>query len=383
MVTAHTSVSALGADHDEVLSALAQGVTALGPGPALPFETRCGAVKTTLSPLPAELARYDTRIARLVAHLVADLEADIARARNTWGPARVGVFLGTSTAGILETEAAWRALAAPGGELPSGYEFSTQHAYDGMLVVARALTGLRGPGHVVSTACTSGAKVLGAAARLIALGAIDAALVGGVDTLCDLTLHGFHALGALSARACRPFSSERDGISIGEGGALMLLERRGEARARLIAVGESSDAHHISAPHPDGIGARTAMASALAMAGVSAAEVGHVNAHGTGTVLNDQAEARAIEAVLGRDVPVVSTKGYCGHTLGAAGAIEAVLTALALEVGWIPASVGAGPLDASLPIHVAQSRLTVKARYALSNSLAFGGNNTSVLLGAP
>lgn len=373
----------MGQHQTAVLAALSSGTSMLSGSPdALPFATFCGEVRTPLEALPPHLARYDTRIARFLSHLLLALEADLARTRERWRSSRIGIFLGTSTAGIRNTEMAWRHLRAT-GRRPDDYSFTTQHAFDAILVVAREMSGFAGPAFVASTACTSGAKVLGSAKRLIELGVIDAAIVGGVDTLCELTLRGFHALGALSAGPCRPFAADRDGISIGEGGALMLVERTGEPRARLLAVGESSDAHHISAPHPDGIGAQSAMASALHQAGVAATDIGHVNAHGTGTALNDQAEARAIRAVLGSAVPVVSTKGFCGHMLGAAGAMEAVLAMLSLEHGWVPKSIGADPLDSELGINVVQARSTITARYALSNSLAFGGNNTSVLLGAP
>jgi 3-oxoacyl-[acyl-carrier-protein] synthase-1 len=212
---------------------------------------------------------------------------------------------------------------------------------------------------------------------------VDAVLVGGADSLCQTTLRGFRALGLLSDGPSRPFSRERCGINIGEGAAFALLERRGHG-PRLLGAGESSDAYHMSTPDPEGRGARIAMETALADAGVSPADVGYVNAHGTGTRTNDAMEARAIRAVFGAADPiVVSTKGYVGHTLGAAGATEAVFTLESLHGGWTPASAGADPVDPELGIDVATQPRAVELRLALSNSFAFGGSNVSLLFGAP
>jgi 3-oxoacyl-[acyl-carrier-protein] synthase-1 len=236
---------------------------------------------------------------------------------------------------------------------------------------------------MISTACTSGAKPLGSAWRLITAGVLDAAIVGGVDTLCTMTLHGFESLQALDRGPCRPFHRDRLGISIGEGGALLLLERDGDGRVRLESVGETSDAYHISAPHPEGHGAEAAMRQALAFAGRRPDDVDHINAHGTGTKLNDTAEAKAIGRVFSRPIPVVSTKCYTGHTLAAAGAIESVFAAMAIEEGWIPPALQAEPLDPDVQLNVPTQRTTGSFKTVLSNSFAFGGNNVSVLLGAP
>ena len=245
------------------------------------------------------------------------------------------------------------------------------------------LTGARGPAWMTSTACTSGAKPFASAQRLMQAGLIDAAIVGGVDTLCQMTLHGFEALQALDREPCRPFHKDRLGISIGEGGALAVVDRGGDARVVVEAVGESSDAYHISAPHPEGHGALAAMQRALALAGREPGDVDHVNAHGTGTKLNDTAEAKAIGAVFEDRVPVVSTKGYTGHTPGAAGAIEFAFAAAAVEEGWIPPGIGAAPLDHGVALHVPTEVVRGTFRRVLSNSFAFGGNNVSVLVGAP
>jgi len=236
---------------------------------------------------------------------------------------------------------------------------------------------------MASTACTSSGKPFASAARLMRAGLIDAAIVGGIDTLCTMTLLGFQSLQALDRRACRPFHAERGGISIGEGGALALVEREGDPRVLVTGVGETSDAYHISAPHPEGRGAHAAMAAALAQAGRAPEDVDHVNAHGTGTRLNDAAESTAIAGLLGREVPVVSTTGFTGHTLGAAAAIEFAFAACAIEEGWIPPSLGADELDPAIELCVPARLTRGRFRSVLTNSFAFGGNNVTLLVEAP
>jgi 3-oxoacyl-[acyl-carrier-protein] synthase-1 len=290
--------------------------------------------------------------------------------------------MGTSTAGADTTERAYRAFLDD-GVFPSQYDFLRQHTFGAVLHVVAELAGVRGPAWMVSTACTSSAKPFASAQRLFAAGLADAAIVGGIDTLCSMTLCGFQSLQALDRQACRPFHRDRAGISIGEGGALVLLERHGDARVLLEGVGESSDAWHVSAPHPEGAGARAAMIAALAQAGRVATDVDHVNAHGTGTRLNDSAEAKAIASVFGSTIPVISTKGYTGHTLGGAGATEFVFAAAAIEEGWIPASLHAHPVDPQIGVHVPGTVTRGRFRRVLSNTFAFGGNNVSLLLGEP
>ncbi len=382
-VTAYSVLSALGATREQNLQALAAGRTGLGPPPfELPFSTAVGAVATELPELPAGLAPWSTRLARMTAQLVAQLDEPLRRARARWRPERIAVLLGTSTAGADSTERAYQTFVAEGA-FPDRYDFLRQHTFGAALHVVSALTGATGPAWMVSTACTSSAKPFASAMRLMQAGLIDAAIVGGVDTLCQMTLHGFEALQALDRGACRPFHKDRLGISIGEGGALALIERTGDARVLIEGVGESSDAYHVSAPHPEGRGALAAMQLALQQAGRRPEDVDHVNAHGTGTRLNDSAEAKAIGSVFENQIPVVSTKGYTGHTLGAAGAIEFVFAASAIEEGWIPPSLGAEPIDPEIRLQVPTSVVRGTFRRVLSNSFAFGGNNVSVLVGAP
>jgi len=382
-VTGYAVLSALGGTRAEHLAALAAGRTGLGPSPLpLSFATAVGAVHTPLPDLPAALEPWSTRIARMTAHLLEQIDEPLRRARQRWRPERIGILLGTSTGGGESTERAYRKFLAD-GTFPGRYDFLRQHTFGALLHVVRTLTGATGPAWMVSTACTSSAKPLASAWRLISSGMLDAAIVGGVDTLCAMTLTGFESLQALDRVPCRPFCKDRSGVSIGEGGALALVEREGDARVLIEGVGETSDAYHISAPHPEGEGARAAMSEALALAGCRAEDIDHVNAHGTGTRLNDAAEAKAIRAVFGSPLPVVSTKGFTGHTLGAAGAIEFAFAAYAIEEGWIPPSVGANPLDPELGLNVPHQLVRGRFRRVISNSFAFGGNNVSVLVGAP
>jgi len=381
-ITAFSLCNALGTTTAEVLANLRAGGSGLSPASFdLPFETWCGAVRDALEPVPARLVAYDTRQVRIGLRVLEEIRPQVELAARRWGKDRVALILGTSTGGLEETERAYNGWRRT-GSLPAGFDWERKHSMSALLEVFRAETGLRGPGFVVSTACSSSGKVFASARRLIDAGLCDAALVGGVDTLCQTTLRGFSSLGVLAPGPCKPFSSERRGISIGEGGALALLEREGSAPVALLGCGETSDAHHMTAPAPDGSGALAAMARSLASAGLAPAQVDYVNAHGTGTVLNDAAEAKAIRALLGEEVPVSSTKGYTGHMLGAAGATEALFSVAAIEQGFIPGSTGAWPLDAELRVRIACERLEVPCRVVVSNSLAFGGSNVSLVFGA-
>lgn len=382
-VTAYAAGNALGLSTREVLAGLSAGRSGLKAcGWDLPFATSCGEVPVPLAPLPTQWSAYDSRVARIALAVLTEVAPAVKKAIARWGADRVGVVLGTSTGGILETERAFASHRVQGA-LPASYDFERQHSFHGVVDLVRLATGARGPGYVVSTACSSSGKVLGAARRLLLAGLVDAVLVGGADSLCKTTLCGFHSLEVLSQKPCRPFGAGRDGTTIGEGAALLLLEREGDGPARLLGVGESCDAHHMSHPHPEGQGAEAAMAGALSQAGLSPRDVDHVNAHGTATPLNDAAEGKAITRLLGDQVPVVSTKGYTGHLLGAAASTEAVFAVAAIEQGWIPASLGADPLDPALTLNVGRERRELRCRTVLSNSFAFGGSNVSVLFGAP
>jgi 3-oxoacyl-[acyl-carrier-protein] synthase-1 len=381
-ITAYAACCALGMTSTQVLANLYAGRTGLRRGAFdVPFETAVGALPEALCPLPTALSAYDTRLARMAALLADELRAALASAQRRYAAERIAIVVASSTAGMETTERAFEAHVRH-GSLPAGYAFEQAHAFGALVDVLRVRSGARGPGYVVSTACSSGNKVFGAAQRLLDAGMADAVLVGGIDTLCQITVRGFHSLGILSARPCRPFGRDRDGTSIGEGGALLLIEREGPGRARLLGVGETSDAHHMTQPLPDGAGAQAAMRAALADAGVRATDIDYVNAHGTGTLQNDEAEAIAIEALFGSELPVVSTKGFTGHMLGAAASIEAVFAIAALERAQLPQNLGADPADPKLHIHIPVSAFARTCRYVLSNAFAFGGSNAAVLFGA-
>ncbi|MBL9101413.1 MAG: beta-ketoacyl-ACP synthase [Myxococcales bacterium] len=383
VITAMSLCNGMGARTAEVLASLRAGRSGLAACPdwlGLAWPATVGALPERLPELPARLADYDTRQTRIAALALDELMPAIVKARARWGRDRVAVILGTSTGGIGASELAYAHHAAH-GSLPAGFTAERSHALDAVVPVVAALAEVTGPGYVLSTACSSSARVFAAAQRLLMLGVCDAAIVGGVDSLCQLTVRGFASLEVLAPGPCRPFSRERAGINIGEGAALCLLERTGEGPARLLAVGESSDAHHMTSPHPEGLGARLAMERALAQAGLLPGAVDHVNAHGTGTRQNDAAEGAAIAALFGPGMTVAATKGYTGHMLGAAGATEVGFAIAAIEEGVAPASAGSAPLDEEIPVRVTTAAAPMRTRVVLSNSFAFGGSNVSVLVG--
>jgi len=380
-VTAYAASNALGTTTRDVVAALRAGRSGLGPCPLdLPFETPTGAFPAPPPALPPSLSAWDSRTTRIAVAGLDEILPVIGRAVARHGAERVALIVGTTTAGLARTEDAYH-QARRNGSLPADYDLHRQHSFGAMLEALRRMTGVAGPCLAVSTACSASAKAVGCAQRLLATGVVDAALVGGVDALSQTTLRGFHSLQILSPVFCRPFSRERRGINIGEGAAYLLLERRGDAAVHLLGVGESSDAHHMSAPDPTGDGARAAMAAALAQAEVSPDDVDYINAHSPGTRLNDLSEGLAVSGLFGRRVPIASTKGYTGHLLGAGGATEAVFSIVAVEQGWIPRSVGADPVDAELGLEVPTARIDKPCRRVLSNSFAFGGSNVSLLFG--
>lgn len=335
----------------------------------------------------SDLGVYDCRNNRL-AQL--GLEADdfagaVAGARKRYGAARIGVFVGTSTSGILEAELAYRRRDPQTGALPPGFHYAeTQNTFSLADFVRRYLA-LEGPACAVSSACSSTAKVFGNSARMIAAGVCDAAVVGGVDTLCLTTLYGFHSLELTSRGPCRPFDAERDGISIGEGTGFALLERMPAATGAavaLVGIGESSDAYHMSTPHPDGLGAKLAMERALASAGLEPSAIDYVNLHGTGTRTNDAAEDRAVSDLFNAVTPCSSTKGATGHLLGAAGITEIIISILAIEHGLMPGSAHTRRIDPAMRSNYLIEPRKARVRRVLSNSFGFGGSNCSVVLGA-
>lgn len=388
-IIAYQCVSAAGDDVETLYQSLLANTCGLSPLRLfpLPFETVVGEV---VSPLPAirpELEAYDCRNARLALKALEQggFRTQVEQAVLRYGSERVGVVLGTSTSGIHDSQDAYVHLLRE-GVMPSSFRFLQSQTAQATADFLRLELGLRGPCYAISTACSSSAKALGAGQRLLAAGVCDAVLVGGVDSLCRLTLHGFHSLQLVSATACRPMDLDRQGINIGEAAALLLLERpaaHNQACPRLLAVGESSDAHHMSAPHPEGLGAALAMEQALRLAGRAAGEVDYINLHATASPLNDLAEARAVARVFPEPPPCGGVKGQIGHTLGAAGAAEAVACLLALARGFLPGTCGFKRPDPACPCPVvAEPRLDRAPRLVLSNAFGFGGNNASVLLEA-
>lgn len=335
--------------------------------------------------LPAGLRDLDSRNNRL-AQLALEQDgfsALVSRCRDRYGPERIGLFLGTSTSGIRETERAYAARDPDTGDLPPGFDFRHTQPIFSTVDFVRRLLGLHGPSLSVSTACSSSAKVFAAAHRYMHAGLCDAALVGGVDSLCLTTLYGFNALQLVSSEPCRPWDAGRDGISIGEAAGYSLLERydSGTGDIAVLGYGESSDAYHIASPHPQGAGAALAMQGSLDRAGLDCTAVDYINLHGTGTRMNDLSEDTALRRVFPSPPPFSSTKGWTGHTLGAAGITEAVIACLALEQGFMPGTLNTtrpdGALSGALLLENRQSPVNV----VLSNSLGFGGSNCSLLLG--
>jgi len=348
------------------------------PDRALPL----GSVDAALPDMPADLAHRDTRNNRLLMLAAREIEDDIRAAIARFGAARIGVVVGTSTTGIEE---ATRGIATRGvtGAWPDAYRYADQELGAPAAFLSEWL-GIAGPSYGISTACTSGARALLTAGRLLRLGLCDAVVCGGADTLCRLATNGFHALEATDAGRCLPFSRARRGINIGEAAALFLMTRDA-APVTFLGGGASSDAHHMSSPEPEGRGATEAMRRALAAAGIDAGAIDYVNLHGTATEHNDAMESRAVAAMFARPVPCSSTKALTGHTLGAAGALEAAFCWLALTDAErrLPPHVWDGDADPALPplaFTRAGDTLGPGRRHLMSNSFAFGGNNASLVL---
>ncbi|HYB64929.1 MAG TPA: beta-ketoacyl-[acyl-carrier-protein] synthase family protein [Steroidobacteraceae bacterium] len=389
-LTAFTATSCLGRGLGATFAALEGARTGLAPCrfETVTLDTHVGEVAGVDDErLPGELEEFECRNNRLaLLGLRQDAFDEAVRtAAGRLGPKRVGLWLGTSTSGILETELAYRRRDPGTGALPADFRYRGAHNTFSVAAFVRRALGLEGPAAVISSACSSSAKVFASAQRAIAAGLVDAAVVGGVDSLCLTTLYGFHSLQLVARTPCRPFDVERDGLSIGEAAAFALLERPESRPAAgsvlLLGTGESSDAWHMSAPHPEGRGASAAMTQALAAARLAPDEIDYLNFHGTGTPSNDAAEARAVAAVLGTRIPGSSTKGATGHTLGAAGGLEAVICALALRHGLMPGGVNTRSIDPALGVAYLLENRRAPLEAVMSNSFGFGGSNCSLIFG--
>jgi 3-oxoacyl-[acyl-carrier-protein] synthase-1 len=347
-------------------------------------EPPLGSVHAELPPVPDSLRHRDNRNNRLLLAAALEIEADIRAAIAAYGPARIGVVLGTSTTGIEE---ATHGIAAyrRDGMWPTDYHYSHQELGGPAEFLAEWLD-LSGPCYGISTACTSGARALMSAQRLLRMGLCDAVLCGGVDTLCRLAINGFHALEAVDMQRCDPFSQHRRGINIGEAAALFLMTRE-MGPVQLFSGGASSDAYHMSSPDPAGTGARKAMHDALLNAKLDATQIDYINLHGTATEHNDSMESQAVAGMFGNAVPCSSTKSLTGHTLAAAGALEAAFCWLSLTDAEhrLPPHVWDGEADPALPAlnftHVGSHLPAGGRRHVMSNSFAFGGNNAALILG--
>jgi 3-oxoacyl-[acyl-carrier-protein] synthase I len=383
-------VTALGKGRGQTVAALRENRSALAPCTfdALPIPTYVGEISgLDDAPLQGQFAGFDCRNNRLAAMALRQdtLSESIAAARERYGAARIGVFVGTSTSGLLQTETAYRHRDPATGRLPADFNYAGTHNTYSLARFVRLLLDLAGPAFVVSTACAATSKVFANAARMIEAGVCDAAIVGGADSLCATTLFGFHSLGVMAEQPCRPFDAERNGISIGEAAGFVLLERvareRGPDTVLFLGAGESSDAYHMSSPHPEGIGARLAMQRALAAAGVEVASVDYVNLHGTATLVGDAAEERAMFDVFGTSTKCSSTKGFTGHTLGASGVVEALICALAIQHGFVPGSPHTGSVDPGFRCRYVRETQDAQLDLVVTNSFGFGGVNCSLVLG--
>ncbi|MFO1026858.1 MAG: beta-ketoacyl-ACP synthase [Acetobacteraceae bacterium] len=393
-VTATTIVSALGRGTAATMTALRQQRSGLTPldlpelGPPPPWTAYIGSVPAVASHgLPDKLARFDCRNNRLadLALRTDGFAAAVEAARERYGPGRVAVIVGTSTSGILSGELAYRARDPDTGRLPAWFDYPATQDLVSLAAFVKAALHLTGPAMTLSTACASSAKSVMQGAQLIASGLCDAAVVGGADSLCAMTLMGFAALDLISPTPCRPCDAARSGISLGEAAGFALLERpqaAADPSAMLLGYGASSDGFHMSSPDPQGAGAAAAMRAALATAGVDGATIDYINLHGTGTKANDAMEDLAVCSVFGTDTPCSSTKAWTGHTLGAAGIVEAVIACLCIRHGFMPGCLGVTQVDPQFRARVLADNVDAPVRRVLSNSFGFGGINCSLLFGA-
>lgn len=387
IITASSMVNALGRGKQATLTALLQKHSGLRFSTNLDFSTWLGQVEGVDNyPLEESLTKFNCRNNQL-AKLTLDTDnfrAAITQAKKKYGADRIGVFLGSSTSGSEETEKAYL-KRDENGDLPADYDFMHTHNFTSLLDYTQRSLGLSGVGLVISTACSSSAKVFAAAHRHIEAGFCDAAIVGGVDTLTQISLYGFNSLQLISADPCRPCDKNRNGISIGEAAGFALLEPSSESIKGVVlkGYGESSDAYHMSTPHPEGRGAANAMQYALASAALIATDIGYINLHGTATPANDAAEDKAITTVFGSDTPCSSTKGWTGHTLGAAGITEAIICVLVLENQFLPTNLNLLTPDPLLNSHILLDNTEPEhmIKYVISNSFGFGGSNCSLILG--
>lgn len=393
-ITDYTMVSALGAGQENNWDEIIHQRSGLRP---CSFEntekltTWVGEVSNLAAvTLPAEFAQYQCRNNQLAYYALQQdgFIPQVQALRQRYGKKRIGVFIGTSTSGVQQLEQAYFEWHQTKQNLPDWFDYRTTHNCFSAADFVQAFFGLEGYAVAISTACSSSAKIFASAARAIKAGICDAAIVGGVDTLCLTTLYGFNSLQLLSPDKCAPFAENRRGISIGEAAGFAILEAENHKQnspasgsVKLLGFGESSDAYHMSSPHPEGLGAYAAMQQALQLSSLSAADIQYVNMHGTGTKANDSAEAQAVLSLLGSEVACSSTKAWTGHSLGAAGIIEALIAVLAIKNSTMPANLCASEIDNAIPCNILSTNKAAELSHVMTNSFGFGGTNCSLVLG--
>lgn len=383
-ITAFTATSALGRGRDAHARALRErrGGLRANDFTAEPLTCAIGRVDGLEdAALRVEHAAYECRNNRLAwLGVQADGFLDAAHAAVArHGASRVALLVATSTASIGATEEGYARVE--GGRMPADLRRPQIHTVHSAGLFLEEVFGSRGPCLTTATACSSSAKIFAKAERLLRLGLVDAAILAGVDTLCGSVLFGFNSLELVSPEPCRPFDVDRRGISIGEAAGFALLERdvEDDARApRLVGWGESSDAHHMSTPHPEGLGARRALEDALARAGLVAGDIDYINLHGTATSKNDEVEAMVVAGAFDARTRASSTKGWTGHTLGAAGILEAVISLLAIEHGFMPGTLNSEQLDPRCGPQLLLANEDADVCRVLSNSFGFGGSNSTL-----
>ncbi len=388
-VDAYTLTSAAGAGINAVTDSLRTQGGGLRPNdfePARDLKTWIGRVDALDSlRLPRAWEPYDCRNNRLACFGLEqdDFAGQVAKARQRYGADRIGCLIGSSTSAILETEIGFRARSTADARMPDDINFRYRHSLFAVSDFVRSYLGISGPAWTVSTACTSSAKVFAAASRMLDSGLCDAMIVGGVDSLCLTTLYGFNSLELLSDSPCQPFAAGRKGISIGEAAGFALLSREKTGGPALLGWGESSDGYHISTPAPDGAGARLAMHQALQRASLIPGDIDYINMHGTATPNNDRAEETAVFNLFGNAIPCSSTKGWTGHTLGAAGITEAVISLICMAHELLPGNLNTVEFDPGFRCSFLARNDSKPLHHVLSNSFGFGGSNCSLIFGWP
>lgn len=384
-ISAYGMVNALGNTLDEIAENLSNGHA---PGMEVSHDwliedtpLTVARVNGELPEIPTRLNAHRSRNNRLLLAALAQIGQQVNKALATCHPSRIAIILGTSTSGLDEGD---RYLSGLERENPSHqWHYAQQELGDPALFLSQYL-GTQGPAYTISTACSSSGRAIISGARLINAGLVDVAIVGGADSLSRMPINGFDSLASLSKERCQPFSENRQGITIGEGAGLMLLTKD-QGKLGLLGFGESTDAYHISAPHPEGKGAMTAILQALSHAKLMPQDIGYINLHGTATPLNDEVESSVINHIFGETVPCSSTKHLTGHTLGSASIIEASLCALILDRDLrLPYQDFSHSLwDNTLkPCGLLTTPQRLEKKALLSTSFAFGGNNTCLIIGS-